>query len=180
MTRSPREQVLDAKPGLAYAGARGKPAMRRWKRLAILGVVLIAVCVLAFWPRPQPLPITSISRETFHRIKLGMQRAEVLGILGPPGLYCTRETEHDPTVPDEDFFTLPPPNGGREVWDTDTATVFVGFDQAGAVDFGAFSAARPSTKTTWRKLRERVGRLLREWFPLASRWQFRRTGRRRH
>jgi hypothetical protein len=143
--------------------------MRRWKWVAPLGVLVATVGVHALWPRfDPPHPVTSISRETFRRIKPAMTQAEVTKILGTPGMYWTRDTEPDDSLAEsgETISTSRPATfASTVVWWTDTAVVIVAFDKAGTVTFAEFSPARSSTKTTWQKLRDRAGRLWREWFP---------------
>jgi hypothetical protein len=62
--------------------------MRRRKLLVALAglAVVVAAGVIALWPtRPN-----RVTRENYDRIQIGMTRAEVEAILGPPGDYTTR------------------------------------------------------------------------------------------
>jgi hypothetical protein len=72
--------------------------MRRRKLLAALAglAVVVAVGAVGLWPQSD-----RVTREIFDRLRVGMPRAEVEAILGPPAVYSTRET-----VPD---FAPPPP-----------------------------------------------------------------------
>jgi hypothetical protein len=61
--------------------------------------VMIAVGAVALWPRED-----RITREKFHRIEIGMSRAEVEAILGgPPGDYRTVWTDWATNVNEEPF-----------------------------------------------------------------------------
>ena len=59
--------------------------MRRRKLIALAGLaVLVAAGAFVLWPRPD-----RITRANYDRIRMGMSRAEVEAILGPPGDYTT-------------------------------------------------------------------------------------------
>jgi hypothetical protein len=67
--------------------------MRRRKLLpgavAVL-VTLAGVAALVLWPRAD-----RVTRANFDRIRVGMSRAEVEAILGPPGDYRTGRTKEE-------------------------------------------------------------------------------------
>jgi hypothetical protein len=129
--------------------------------------LLVAVCVWSLWPQPE-LPPTSISRETFHRIKLGMTRAEVTEILGPAGNRRTLEVEVDFSVHREDIYSNEDARKANRTyasWVTDTATVSLEFDDTGAVAVAHFDPTRPSTDSAWIKFCRRFDSLRRRWFP---------------
>jgi hypothetical protein len=56
--------------------------MRRRRLLVVLAglAVVVAAGVVVLWPRPD-----RVTRVNCDRIREGMSRAEVVGILGPPG-----------------------------------------------------------------------------------------------
>jgi hypothetical protein len=147
--------------------------MRRWKWVALLGVLVVLLGACANWRASGPSrSITSISRATFHNLKPGMTLVEVTGILGRPGTYFTREWETD-FPPAELPIERPDTIEGKgsltftsgEVWQTDTSTVWVAFDSEGNMVQAMFFAYHPSTKSTWRKIGDQCKRLWREWFP---------------
>jgi hypothetical protein len=74
---------------------------------------MIAVGVVVVWPRPE-----RIMRENFACIQIGMSRAEVEALLGPPSDYRTGLGETG--------YPADPSHGGTEkvVWIPEPATVF--------------------------------------------------------
>jgi hypothetical protein len=70
--------------------------MRRYNWLAAPGIFVVAVCL---WPLlPQFGRPVEFMHAKFHRIKVGMTRAEVVAILGSPGDHTTRDVENDPAA----------------------------------------------------------------------------------
>src|SRR6516165_6941322 len=105
--------------------------MRRRKLLvvlAVLAVVVAAGVVVALWPSRE-----RITQENFDRIREGMSRAEVEGILGSPGDYTTGPL-NDPDGIEIPLSLLPPPSGVESAWwAADYGTVGVWFDEGGRV-----------------------------------------------
>jgi hypothetical protein len=66
--------------------------MRRRKLLvALVGLaVVVAAGVVLLWPQPEQ--VSRVTSENSDRILKGMNRAEVVAILGPPGDYRTVQT----------------------------------------------------------------------------------------
>jgi hypothetical protein len=125
--------------------------------LAGLAVVVAAV-VVVLWPRPA----SRITRENFWRIKKGMTWAEVTAILGPPGFYTTGDTQLDPTVPPDLADRFGSDNGAKppDMWQSDTAWVFVWRDESDLVVKGTCEPRRPATSIArqWERMWHR-------WFP---------------
>jgi hypothetical protein len=96
-----------------------------------------------------------------------MKLAEVTAILGPSGDRTTMELECDLSAGQEgDILCVPDPQiASTALWSTDTAAVVVGFDRTGNVGIASFYPLRPSSETTWSKVRNRAEALWREWFP---------------
>jgi hypothetical protein len=62
--------------------------MRRRKLLVALAALAVVIAAGVVVPGPSPEP-SLVTRENFDRIQVGMSRAEVEAILGPPGDYRT-------------------------------------------------------------------------------------------
>jgi hypothetical protein len=61
-------------------------AVRKHKRRLLAALVMLAgAAVFVLWQRPD-----RVTRANYDRIRMGMSRAEVYAILGPPGDYTTR------------------------------------------------------------------------------------------
>src|SRR5271154_6476165 len=117
----------------------------RWRRvrLALVGMaaVVVALGVVVLWPTPD-----RITRENFDRIRTGMTRAEVEAFLGPPGFHATAEVRPilnwaavwgQPAAGQQfwegESVGSRPTNTEKDLWQGDTAIVFVYFDPAGVV-----------------------------------------------
>ncbi len=112
-----------------------------WKRkLAQWLLVTVSAVALVLWfARP-----SSLTRQQFNRIKVGMSRAQVEAILGPPGDYRSAESESDgsPRQPGDRFGDFG--GGGSESWDTDTGIASVEFDSSQNVCGGHFWSTKRS------------------------------------
>jgi hypothetical protein len=144
--------------------------MRRRKLLVALAglAVVVAACAIVLRPFSPPLPVTSIPKAAFTRVKIGMTTAEVATILGPPGDKSTMETEQVPIdhMNSDEFFVVPDSVPSSVLsWRSDTAVVFVRFDKLGNACSGIYSRWRPSTESTLQKLLKRAKRLWHRWFP---------------
>jgi hypothetical protein len=126
----------------------GKRRLVGW--LLLLG----AAAALAMWlARP-----STITRQQFGRLRVGITRAEVHAILGPPGEYRSAESAYDnsPAQPCDRFGKLSADwGGGTENWWTDTAVVFMAFDRDGKAYWGHFAPTKRSRddlryNLTWR------------------------------
>jgi len=144
-------------------------ALRRWKLLVALAglAVLVAAGVVALWPRPE-----RITRENFDRIKVGMSRAEVYAILGPPGDYSSGPVEFDGRqefLRGIDLDANEPVDCGNPAlarWWSDTGSAWVEFDPSdrarpreftrhlGRLEQSSLDALLWRAKRQWRK-----------WFP---------------
>ena len=105
--------------------------MRRRTVLVVLGgalAVVVAVGVVVLWPRPE-----RITQENYDRIRVGMSRAEVYAVLGPPGDYSTGDAKASdlpgPPMLTEDLRQAI----SLEEWFGDRAAIGVYFDGAGNV-----------------------------------------------
>jgi hypothetical protein len=125
--------------------------------------LLVLVSAVAFAPRPRTDRITL---ENFRRIEKGMSRAEVCGILGPPGDYTTGPLEF--VGPGELRPWYPPltvVNDAREDWGWDEKTVSVTFDKSGGVSCAMYSGCQRVKQGPLDNLRWRAKRQWRKWFP---------------
>jgi hypothetical protein len=104
--------------------------MRRQKLLvALAGLAVVgAAGAVVLWPRPD-----RITRENYDRIRVGMSRAEVYTVLGPPGEYSTGDAKAsglpEPPMLTEDLRQAI----SLEEWFGDRAAIGVYFDGAGNV-----------------------------------------------
>jgi hypothetical protein len=104
--------------------------MRRRKlllMLACLAIVSCAVGAFVLWPPPY-----QVTQENYDRLKVGMLRADVEAIIGPPGFYrngpavspafvATKLSDDDPNL------------AGFNLWWGDTVIVCVSYDHSGRV-----------------------------------------------
>ncbi len=147
--------------------------MRRRKlRWATVGLVaLTGVGVFVLWPRP-----SQVTPESFDRIRLGMGRAEVEAIFGPPGDYRTRPI--DPSgaltiIDDPEWNAVrlsDEPETTEKVWRSDSVEIRVVYPKAGALTYALPWSADEvdqylATQTPWENLRWRAERQWRRWFP---------------
>ena len=90
---------------------------------------LIAAAAYVLWPRPQ-----RITEENFDLLRLGMSKPEVYAVLGPPGLYLTRDADYADGR-DKSLGQAPRAGGekGVEKWAGDQAVLWVKFDPEGHV-----------------------------------------------
>jgi hypothetical protein len=92
-----------------------------------------------------------ITRVNYERICTGMNRAEVEGILGPPGDYtiwpwdykARPALEPEPTSTAEDL----------DIWARDGATIDVGYDSSGKVLFKSYGVTERRKQTVLEDLR---------------------------
>jgi hypothetical protein len=135
--------------------------MRRRKLLVVLAglVVMATVGVVVLWPRSE-----RITRENYDRIRVGMSRAEVYAVLGPPGDYATG----DATATD----LLGPPRLADlrqaisiEKWFGDRAAIGVFFDGAGNVAYGECRLLKPVDHGLLDNLLWRAKRQWHRWSP---------------
>jgi hypothetical protein len=135
--------------------------------LAGLAVVVTAGIVVLRHPDP-PRPVTSISKTTFTRVKVGMTTGEVAAILGPPGDNRTMETEPDNDAIDSDYDLFGSPDviiAQTFAWQTDKARVYVRFDGSRKACSGIYCPTRRSTENTLHRLLKRANELWHRWFP---------------
>jgi hypothetical protein len=101
--------------------------MRRRKRLALPAAALVALVAVGWfvlWLRPG-----RITRENFDRIRVGMPRADVEALLGPPGNYLTGPVADSPQVwGDPARVSLPGVS-----WRSDDGIISIKFNYSGKV-----------------------------------------------
>jgi hypothetical protein len=183
----PRRKLLAVMAGLAVVVAAGTPTLaglavvaaagaivfalwpepssritsenfdRRRRRKLLLGLVGVAVVVVAgvvvLWP-------SRITPENYERIRVGMSRAEVYAILGPPGDYSTYD------APSYEFRCLgPPPPLPMEEWLGNRARIGVFFDGAGNVASARCFLLNPVAQSPLGNLLWRAQRQWDRWFP---------------
>ncbi len=136
------------------------------RRVEALAVGSLVVGIAAFLLGPPPSRVT---RENFDRIREGMSRAEVEGILGPRGVYANGPV-FLPAL--KQCVLAGEPTDATWAWYTDDATVRIDFDESGGVvetRFGPTSRIKqgPLDNLLWRaeNLLWRAERQLRRWFP---------------
>jgi hypothetical protein len=125
-------------------------------------LALVGVAAFVAWPRPD-----RITRENFDRIKVGMSRAEVEAILGPPGDYRTGPVAVLQDTGTSDLDTPYIPRGLRDcaLWLDDNAWVIFYFDEAGFVMIRWYDPAVREEQTPLDNLIWRAKRQWRTWFP---------------
>jgi hypothetical protein len=117
----------------------------RWRRvrLAVVGPVAVVVSLgaVVLWPTPD-----RITRESFDRVGMGMARADVEAVLGPPGFHATRAVKPvlncaalwGPSAAgwqlwEGESVGTRPSDGEADLWQGDTIIAFVYFNAAGLV-----------------------------------------------
>jgi hypothetical protein len=110
--------------------------MRRRKLIAaVVGLaVLVAVGAFVLWPRTD-----RITEENFDLLRVGMSKPEVYAVLGPPGLYLTRDADYGDGG-DKALGQAPRAGGqkGVEKWVGDQVALWVQFDTEGHVGGAVF------------------------------------------
>jgi hypothetical protein len=105
--------------------------MRRRKLLALLavGLAVLAAGSFVLWPRPN-----RITEESFDLLRVGMSKPEVYAVIGPPGLYLTRDADYGNGA-GKSLGQAPRAGGqaGVEKWGGDDAVFWVQFDPEGHV-----------------------------------------------
>jgi len=141
-------------------------SVRRQKLLmALMGLVVVAAGVAVLWPRQD-----RITQENFALIHVGMSRANVVAILGPPGDYTTGPTIfgiHRLSPWNVNATRLDPNelNGSPYDWLTDTGWYTVTFDDSDKVEGRGFESGTKAKQGTVDNLLWRVERQWRRWFP---------------
>jgi hypothetical protein len=132
-------------------------------RLAVGMVALVGVGAFAFWPVPQ-----RITRKNFDRIEIGMSRAEVEVIVGPPGDYTTGPT-HLANIGrrlvisfGDDGQLLSLDIAG---WIADSAIICVGFNRSGVVEWKNLDDNSRLPQSEFDSVLWRAKRQWRKWFP---------------
>jgi hypothetical protein len=129
---------------------------RRLKWLAAASATLVLAAAVAWFLRPAGPPITA---ETYERLRPGMTRAEVEGVLGGPGRTrqdCVRWMDNrSPTTGlGSDLDNGQRTNPGIRYWYQDSGIIIVQFDADDRLMDKQFEGVRVST------VRQRVNRLL--------------------
>jgi hypothetical protein len=111
--------------------------MRRRTLLAALAagvLVLLALGAVVQWPEPN-----RVTQENYARIEMGMNRAEVEAILGPPGDYRTGSTSLEVTEAGsrrlQDAYARYHGDVRVVFWQGDELLVCLVFDTAGRVEY---------------------------------------------
>jgi hypothetical protein len=117
-----------------------------------------------------------ISRPGYRSIQQGMSRQAVENLLGPPGDFTTGPTESESMPTETELWTpdaLGPPHAGR--WESDEATIYVAFDDAGRVIGKSYFRERPAKYRSgipspwWDDVSRELSRW---WRRLRGRWFF--------
>jgi hypothetical protein len=142
--------------------------MRRRTLLVVLAglAVVVAAGAVVLWP-PQSLN-HRITVENYELLRTGMNRAEIEGILGPPGEYSTGPVVGEVGQWGQVRYMLYHRPASESVWIGDTAWITVEYDSsASAATVQGFSCVRVKQATTdaltlavWR-----VKRQWHRWFP---------------
>jgi hypothetical protein len=140
--------------------------MRKRKLLAALAVGLAVLVAAALWPRtPRG---ERISRDNFGRLRIGMGRAEVEAILGPPGDYRTgpvRQTKLMICLHNDAPASNGPEPPDPVCWATDTERIEVTFDPHDTVVAADFAPTIPEPLAPLDNLQWHAKRQWRKWFP---------------
>ena len=140
--------------------------MRRRKLLAALAglAVVVAVGAVGLWPQSD-----RVTREIFDRLRVGMPRAEVEAILGPPGDNSTRETVPDfderGAVRGEKEIGVVDPGLRSELRENDRAVIRVDFDPQGNLSGAWWGLVVPLDRSPLDNLLWRAKRQWHRWFP---------------
>jgi hypothetical protein len=126
--------------------------MRRRKLLVALAGLAVAVAsgLVVLWPSSRT------TQDNSDRIKIGMTRAEVQAILGPPGDYRTN---------------APPPRGWpsgsglRSTWEADDGTIQVVFNSDDCVASCSFFPNAGERRDGFNQVLGWVNRQWHRWFP---------------
>jgi hypothetical protein len=141
--------------------------MRRRRLLAALVglAVVVTAGMFVLWPRLEPP--SRITRENSDRIQVGMSRAEVEAILGPPGDY-----RNGPTNPvilgdlGEGTWPWSRPNTTCAEWVGDTGWLCVEFNNGdGTMRAGDFLERKRIAQHPLDNLLWRLKRQWHRWFP---------------
>ena len=143
-------------------------AMRR--RLVVRAglAVLIAVGVFALWPRTD-----RVTRANFDRLRIGMSRAEVEALLGPPADYTTVPLHNPWCGPDDvdsavdlsNESVARAPADGLSLWATDQALVLTTYDPDDMLADPGFLPCTRLPQSALNNLLWRAKRQWHRWFP---------------
>jgi hypothetical protein len=134
--------------------------MRRRTLLVVLaGLAVVVAAGVVVWPRAN-----RVTRENYDRIRVGMSRAEVYAVLGPPGDYSTREAIPS-ELPDPPTLTYRWQAISLEEWFGDRAAIEVYFDGAGNVASARCWLLEPIDHGPLDNLLWRAKRQWHRWFP---------------
>ena len=103
---------------------------RRTLLVALAGLAVVVAAGAVLWP-PRSGRIT---RENFDLLQVGMSKPEVYALLGPPGVYLTRDVDYGSGG--EETLGMAPRAGGEkgvEKWAADEVGLWVKFDADGHV-----------------------------------------------
>jgi hypothetical protein len=146
-----------------------------WRRTLFgTGVVLaVVIAVSALVARPRPRTLTF---ENFSRISIGMDRAHVVALLGPPV-----DDSSGPTILDAIHAVIRDPTGdsppyvisgsvfvvgGKDAqWSDDATQISVTFTSTGEVALASYYPAYRQEQTLLDNLVWRARRQWRRWFP---------------
>jgi hypothetical protein len=138
--------------------------MRRRTLLVVLAglAVVVAAGVVVLWPRS----VSRITRENCDRIRVGMSRADVEAILGPPGDYTTGPVAFGSSwnlISTRQY--SPNENPARYDYLTDSAWFAVTFDDAGQVNVRGIEYGSKVNQGALENLLWRAKRQWHRWFP---------------
>jgi hypothetical protein len=149
----------------------------KWKLLVALAglAVVVAAGLVVLWPRGD-----RVTRYYYDRIQIGMNRADVEAILGPPGDYRTGLGERgeimsnlvwfpDPAYVDDmsqnwDRLPTPIPSGLWASWSSDSLSTWITIDDSGRVVHKEASPRR-MTQGQFDSFVWRAKRSWHRWFP---------------
>jgi hypothetical protein len=142
--------------------------MRRRKLLvALAGLAVVgAAGIVVLWPRS----VSRITQENCDRVQVGMSRADVEAILGPPGDYTTGPVAFGGRVYsswklDGTRQFQNEINGPRYDYLTDSAWLAVTFDDAGQVNARGIESWTKVNQGPFDNLLWRAKRQWHRWFP---------------
>jgi hypothetical protein len=134
---------------------------KRTLLVAMAGLaVVVTVGAVVLWPRAD-----RVTRANYERIQIGMTRADVEAILGPPGDYTTGPLT-DPNGIELLLSLLPPASGVESPWwAADYGTVGVWFDEGGRVVMKNYEPYSKAPQGVGANLLWRAKRQWHRWFP---------------
>jgi hypothetical protein len=141
----------------------GRVTVRR--RVEALTVALLVGAAFALVAWPGTPPVADFTAESFHRIRVGMSRAEVGAVLGPTGNYRTGAVDDAEGWENlgDPFGSTGPRSAYQLCWKGNSGEIRIYFSRSDEVTEAYFQPQAPSA-SLWKRVRWHYWR----WFPSAA------------